>query len=124
MQFTFEIDVPANTTKTDPVRETAKLGYGELKKVQIDFPWGCASYVGIRILHFEHILYPTNTDKWFIGNEVSITFECAYYITQGIGDFKIEAYNEDDFYLHSPVISFNVLPIMGLPSGEAPWVEG
>ena len=124
MQFTYDITIPANTTESAPKREITKVCYGVLKRVQIDFPWGCAGLVGIRILHYEHQLFPTNPTKWFIGNEISLVFECDYPITQGWNDFKVEGYNEDDFYSHIPIVGFNVLPLGGIYPGFATWVEG
>lgn len=124
MQFTYDITIEQNTTEADPTREKTKLCAGILRRVQIDFPWGCAGLVGIRILHYEHQLYPTSLDKWFIGNEISIVFDCEYPITQGWNEFKVEGYNEDDFYPHTPVVNFNVLPL-GMGILEQPvWIEG
>lgn len=124
MQFTFPISIPANTEPSDPTREITKVCYGLLNKVQIDFPWGCAGLVGIRILHYEHVLYPTNADQWFIGNKVSIIFDCNYAITQGWFNFSVEGYNEDDFYEHTPIVNLNVLPFQWSRPGTTPWVEG
>lgn len=124
MQFTYDITIPSDTEKDSPTREITKLCYGILKRVQIDFPWGCAGLAHVRIIHYEHQLYPTNPDKWLAGNEISIVFECEYYITQGWNEFKVEGYNEDDFYPHTPVVNFNVLPFIGGFPGRPAWVEG
>ena len=124
MQFTYGITINPNTERQTPKRERTKLCYGKLKRVQIDFPWGCAGLVHIRILHYEHQLYPTNPHKWFIGNEISIVFECDYPITQGWNEFKIEGYNEDDFDTHTPIVNFNVLPFAGQYSARSLWIEG
>jgi len=97
---------------------------GTLKKVSVYFPWGCAGLVGIRIRHYEHQLYPTNLDDWYTGNEIFIEFECEYEIAEGHNEFKVEAYNEDDFYDHTPLVGFNVLRLaVGLPPTEL-WIEG
>lgn len=124
MQFTYSITVPANTESTDSERLVTRLSYGILKQVSVYFPWGCAGLVGVRILHYEHQLYPTNPDEWFIGNEIYIVFADDYLIDQGSGDFKVEAYNEDDFYDHTPIVSFNiVVPTIAGPP-ELSWIEG
>ena len=124
MQFTYDIEIQPETGENDPIREITKLCYGVLKRVQIDFPWGCAGLVGIRILHYEHQLFPTNPTKWFIGNEISISFECNYPIIRGWNEFKVEGYNEDDFYSHTPVVGFNVLPFGGGFDSKPPWIAG
>lgn len=124
MQFAYPIRVEPNTTETSPERVQTKLCAGILKKASVYFPWGCAGLVGIRILHYEHQLYPTNLDDWLTGNEIFIEFESEYMIIGGWNDFKVEAYNLDDFYSHTPIVSFNVLR-GGLGFGAAPgWVEG
>ena len=124
MQFAYSIIILPNTTEASPKREITKVCYGVLKQVSVYFPWGCAGLVGIRILHYEHQLFPTNPDEWFTGNEIEIKFGCEYLILQGWNDFKIEGYNEDDFYKHTPVVTLNVLPIGTSFLGGPPWVEG
>lgn len=124
MQYTFPIEIAANTTKAAPVRVATPLNKGKLVKVSVYFPWGCAGLAHVRILHWEHQLYPTNLDEWLAGNEILIEFECAYNIEQGHTEFKVEGWNEDDFYPHTPVISFVVIPVSGLYRPETAWVEG
>jgi len=124
MQYTYPIPVEPSTTAASPERVSTPLCVGTLKKVSIYFPWGCAGLVGIRILHYEHQLYPTNLDDWYVGNEIFIEFECEYQIEEGHNEFKVEAYSTDDFYSHTPIVGFNVLRgVSGLPPTEL-WVEG
>lgn len=123
MEFSFPVTVPANTAETSPTRETVKLSIGVLRKVGIYFPWGCAGLVGVRICHYEHQLYPTNPGEWFAGNEILIEFESEYLILDGPGEFKIEAYNSDDFYSHTPVVTFNILREGRFFGSEQGWVE-
>lgn len=124
MQYTFPIEIAASTLKSDPVRVATPLNKGRLVQVGVYFPWGCAGLAHVRILHYEHQLYPTNLDEWLAGNEIYIEFECAYDIEQGHTEFKVEAYNEDDFYPHTPVVDFVVLPVEGLFRAPPAWVEG
>lgn len=124
MQFTYPIEVEPDTTESSPERLQIKLCVGILKKVSVYFPWGCAGLVGVRIMHYEHQLYPTNPDEWFTGNEIFIEYESEYLIVEGPNEFKIEAYNEDDFYTHTPIVGFNVLRGGLAIPGAAGWVEG
>lgn len=124
MQYTFPIEIPASTEESDPIRVSTPLNKGRLDKVSVYFPWGCAGYAHIRILHYEHQLYPTNPDEWLAGNEIFIEFDCEYDIEQGWTEFKVEGYNEDDFYTHTPFVCFVVLPVSGLEKPPAAWVEG
>lgn len=124
MFYSFPIEVEPSTAEDDPTRVSAKLTLGMLNKVAVYFPWGCAGLVGIRILHYEHQLYPTNKGEWLTGNEIFIEFDTEYEITQGPGEFTVEAYNEDDFYEHAPLVGFNVLRGLGAVPYAAGWVEG
>lgn len=124
MQYTFPIVTPAGTLETNPVRVATPLNKGRLQKVSVYFPWGCAGLVHVRVLHYEHQLYPTNPDEWLAGNEIFIEFECAYDIEQGYTEFKVECYNEDDFYQHTPIVSYVVLPLVGLYQVPEFWAEG
>lgn len=109
MQYNFPLEIPINTIRTDAKRVDTPLCPGTLKKVTIYFPWGCGGYVGVRILHHEHQLFPTNEEEWYIGNEILIDFPCDYQLSQGWNEFKVEGYNEDDTYRHTPIISFVVI---------------
>lgn len=124
MQYTFPIEIAANTEESDPVRVATPLNRGRLVYCAVYFPWGCAGYARIRILHYEHQLYPTNLDEWLAGNEILVEFECAYDIEQGHTEFKVEGWNEDDFYTHTPLVFFVVLPVSGLFRAPVAWVEG
>lgn len=124
MQYHFPLTLSPNTQIASPTRLTTKLCIGILEKISVYFPWGCAGLVGIRILHYEHQLCPTNRGEWFTGNEINIEFRAEYFIWEGENDFKIEGYNLDDFYEHTPLISYNVLRGgLAVPTSNG-WVEG
>jgi len=124
MEFTYPIPVEPSTSEASPKRVSTPLSVGTLKKVFLYFPWGCAGLVGIRILHYEHQLYPTNPSEWFTGNEVPIEFESEYEIVEGWNEFKVEVYNEDDFYNHTPFVCFNVLRGGEYTIPTETWMEG
>lgn len=124
MQFTYPIEISPSTLASEPKRLVTKLDQGTLTKVSVYFPWGCAGLVGIRVLHYEHQIYPTNPVEWFTGNEIQIEFRDEYLIEQGAGEFKVEGYNQDDFYTHTPIVSFVVLPVGGPFVPPTTWIEG
>lgn len=124
MQFTYSIEVEPNTPAASPRRLEIKLAIGILRKFSLYFPWGCAGLVGVRVIHYEHQLYPTSPGTWYTGNEIFIEFDDEYIIWEGHNEFKVEAYNLDDFYAHTPIVGFNILR-GGLATPEpAGWVEG
>lgn len=124
MQFAYEIETPANTTAKVPKRVATPLTVGILKRCTVAFPWGCAGYVGVRILHYEQQLCPLNRDSWFIGDDVHIVFDMEYLVLEGPKEFKVEAYNEDDTYQHIPIVSYNLAPLGIRGIGDIPWVGG
>jgi len=124
MQFTYPITVDPDTESDSPKRLASGLCRGTLSQVSVYFPFGCAGLVGVRIIHYEHQLYPTNPGEWFTGNDILIEFPDEYLIDQGWTEFKVEAYNEDDFYSHTPVVSFVVLPVDGPFTIPETWIEG
>lgn len=110
MQYNFPLLVPANTPKSSPVRVATPLNVGQLTKASVYFPWGCAGLVYVRILWYESQLYPTNRTEWLASNDLLIEFECQEDIVEGWTHFSAEGYNEDDFYPHTPIVSFVILP--------------
>jgi len=124
MNFTFPVTADPNTEKASPKREVTGVAYGTLNQVDIYFPWGCAGLVGVRVIHYEQQLYPTNRSQWFIGNDIHIVFNDDYMIDQGWNEFKVEVYNLDDMYEHTVYVSFNIVvpPEYGPPAET--WIEG
>lgn len=123
MKYQVSLDMDPQTLITDTDTEVLPLPMGILKEASIFFPWGCAGLAHIRIIHNEHVLYPTNPDEWFSGNNILITFECLYELTENWNRFKIEGYNEDDMYSHTPIIAFVVLPSNDEPFTFPVWLE-
>lgn len=124
MEYVYPITIQPNTAETSPTRLNVKLNIGTLVNVEVYFPWGCAGAVGVRVLHYESQLFPTNPDEWFTGNDILIRFECEYEILEGPGEFKIEGYNECDTYPHAPIVHFNVLRRELPYPATTGWVEG
>lgn len=124
MRYQVSLAIPANTPKSNPVVEELALPFGELTECYVMFPWGCAGLAHVRILHNERQIYPTTTNEWFEGNDIEIVFDCRYELGEAWNRFKVEGYNEDDFYPHTPIIQFSVLPVSGLWVRPEIWVEG
>lgn len=124
MRYQVSLLIPASTLITTPVTESLLLPFGVLDEVEVYFPWGCAGLAHVRIIQDERQLYPTSPGQWFAGNDILIEFPCQYDLREAWNSFRVEGYNEDDFYSHTPVISFVVLPATGLWRVPAVWMEG
>lgn len=124
MKYQVDLTIDPSTPESSPASEDLFLPFGELREGAVYFPWGCAGWAHIRIKHNEHVLYPTNPDKWFTGNDILIKFECMFELSEAWNLFQVEGFNEDDFNDHTPIVSFIVLPATGLFRAPVVWVEG
>lgn len=123
MRYQVSLTIPASTTEASPTVENIALPYGELTTCYVYFPWGCAGLVHVRVIHNERQIYPTSPDEWFEGNDIEIIFDCKYELGEAWNHFRVEGYNEDDFYPHTPIIQFTVLPATDLWVSPQVWLE-
>ena len=112
MLFHDVLDVPANTPINTPFNQILRLDVGSLKKIWIFFPPGSEGSTKVRILHEERVLYPTNTEEWFSGDSVFVTFEEDYLIEKAHQLVRLEGYNGDTVNNHKVYFEFNILPVV------------
>lgn len=110
MYYEYTLTIPANTPSSAPVREVVSLCPGTITKVDIFFVPDCAGYVGVRVLRFEHQLWPTNPDVWFRRNEDGPDWEESFPLDDDPYELIVEGYNEDDSYAHDVILGFAVIP--------------
>jgi len=108
MLYRFGVTVPANTAKSSPTEQTVRLTIGVIKKIEVTFPAGCAGLVGVRIKHFDHVVWPTSPDEWFVSDGYTIIIPANYELHEGGENLKIVAYNLGTVYSHTPVFRFAV----------------
>jgi len=106
MIFTTNIEIPANTEQDALVTEQINLCYGVIRQIDIAFPEGCCGLVGIKINRALHALFPVGDDKWFIGNNVNISFDEQYMLLYEPYCLTLQGYNLDDTYAHT--INFRI----------------
>lgn len=110
MIYEKRVTVPANTSPSAPVEEILKVDAGIVKLVQVEFPPGCAGLVSVRILHWDVPLWPTNDESAFTGDGPLPAFPESFRLDRTPYEFAVQAWNDDDFYDHSPVVRLAVLP--------------
>lgn len=113
MRYQVSLLIPASTSIATPASESLLLPHGVLDELEIYFPWGCAGLAHVRVVHNESQLYPTSPGEWFEGNDILIEFPCEYELLEAWNSFRVEGYNEDDFYPHTPIVGLTVLPARG-----------
>jgi len=108
MFYRFAVTVPKNTPKESPVEQMVRLTAGVVEKVEITFPSGCAGLVGLRILRGGHVVWPTSPGEWFVSDDYTISFPERYPILDEPLELRLQAYNLDDTYNHTPVVRLAV----------------
>ena len=77
-------------------------------RVSIDFPLGCVWLVGVRFRFQGRIVWPYNSDGWFKGNGVTVSFTPNIELVDQPNELTIEAYNDDDTFPHNVYIVIDV----------------
>ena len=109
MDYVFELAIPKNTSAEYPVSESLRIPAGTITQVRIYFPAGCAALVGVRIRVDELQVYPSNPDKWYVGDDIQISFTDEFELTENFSTVVVEGYNLDDTFAHLPRVSLTEL---------------
>jgi len=111
MYHVFNIETQRNTTRENPLETDMILPLGVIYKVRIRFPPGSAGKLGLQVFHLLHQLFPSNPDGFFCGDDEIIEFKEKYELTKEENVLVAKTWNESEYFSHSVIISFNVLPI-------------
>jgi hypothetical protein len=111
MIYTIHLTLPPNTSKIEAVEEELVVSPGTLKKIEIQFPPGCAGLVHVQIDHFERVTWPSGGADSFIGDTFPLVFEENYRILEIPRKFIVRGWNLDDTYPHMPIIRLGILPL-------------
>jgi hypothetical protein len=109
MLFTDELTIPANTPATAPVRTTISLSPGTITEISVLFPPKKGAFVGVRILRFERVHWPTNPDKWIVADGETVDWDEDYDMDEEPFELHFEAYNTDDTFAHTVYFRVAVL---------------
>jgi hypothetical protein len=110
MIYTLPLTLPKNTPATALASDDLTIPPGTVNRVFITFPDGCAGLASVRVVVREHILWPTNSDQWFTGNNYTFSFDEALEIRGDSERFRFEGYNLDGIYPHTVYFILSVLP--------------
>jgi len=116
MHYDFDIEIPANTSKADPLTVRKKVCYGILRKVGIYFRGGCADLAHVKIHHKERQIFPTNINGDYAYDNYCVEFEEYYPILELPYELTIYAWNESTQHKHT--ISFMFLILHPLTTGR------
>lgn len=118
MNYAFEIDTPANTSKSAPLITRRRIGAGTIRQFVIYFPPGGAGLLHVRIRHGNHVLLPYNQESDITGDNVKFDLPEDIKIDRQTWQITIETWNTDDTFNHKLYIIISVLEEVRPP----PWV--
>lgn len=110
MFYSFPLTIPANRLESNPVEKSVNLTWGVITYVSVRFPPRCAGLAKVAILHHRHQVWPSNIDEWFYGDNEVLGGDEYYELFELPAGITLLGYNDDDFYPHTPIIRFQVLP--------------
>ena len=109
MNYNYLFEIDKNTLESTPKEEVHKLTYGIIIKVIIHVLSGHAGLTRLKILYHEHQIYPLNSDSYYTGDGLKISFEDYQLITVEPYELKFVGVNEDTDNNHSFLLNFTVL---------------
>ena len=112
--FWFSKNIPANTTKQNPVTVTWDLDYGFINKLIIVIPSGVSGLAGVRLLRTGSQFMPRNLGEYIFGDNLKLEIPLAIKMYDRPFTITGIFYNEDDTYDHKIIVCFGF--IKGKPS--------
>lgn len=100
MFYEWAITVPPNTPEQNAIRQDVTLTVGVVRKVEVQFPTGCAGLVHARIHRQGVQVWPSNPGGEFASDGYIISFDEKYILDDEPLGFTLEVWNEDQTYEH------------------------
>lgn len=110
MDYWGSIALPASTLITAPGRVVVPVCPGIVKRVWLFFPKGHRGQAKVRIKRFEHQVWPSNPDEWYLGDGTIIDIEENYPLNIFPFEFILEGYNTATTKQRTTYVRFNILP--------------
>jgi len=89
---------------------------GVVKHVWLFFPQGHVGTTKVRILRYEHQVWPTTLEAWYLGDGTVIEFSEEYPVEGFPWEFIVEGYNTSASYPHTVYIRLTILPSVVAPA--------
>jgi len=125
MDYHISLTAPSGTAQASALRSTLSVPRGEIRRVRIWFPPGCAGLAYARVLIDEHQVYPSNLAAWYSGDGLLISFDDSLSLNQHTQTMALEVYNNDDTYPHTVSVGVTVWPEIkaAAPAGLPRWLS-
>lgn len=112
MIYTANITTVKNTAKTALKKTTIRVTKGLVYKVEFYFPPGSAGLMGLAVFDGLYQVWPSSVGEFFLGNDLTISFDDLYLKESAPFEFQCYTYNTDDTNNHL------VIPRIGLISND------
>ena len=109
MEYETELTVTAGTEEKDPKDKTLSLEKGSLYGY-VDFPFGCANLVQIRVRHGSFQIAPFNRQGWLKGSGTRVVFADRYDLKEPPWSIRIEGSAPNATLDHTVVVHAEILP--------------
>jgi hypothetical protein len=113
MIYMVEVNTPANTPETSPLRTKLPVTKGLVYKFHLYMPHGAMGYHHIQVFDGAFQLWPTSPGRNFWGDGIEVDWDDIYYKTVEPWEFVVYSWNDDEVYDHRVLIS------VGMVSEEA-----
>src|SRR5574341_393433 len=110
MIYETRLTIPKNTPATSPQTAVIPVHPGIVKRLEIVFPAGCVGLVHLQVFYWEHQIWPSNPDADFSGDDAHLEFEEDLEIVDLPFEFRVEGWNLDDTYEHTPIVRVLIIP--------------
>ena len=108
MIYTKTVTTPKSTVAATPRITPWEIALGLIYKVEIMYPPGPGGLVGVSMHTASYQLYPNDSDEWFIGDNITISFDDQYLFNQETSQLEIYSYNTDDYYNHTVQVRLGI----------------
>lgn len=106
--FSFQIEVPKNTSKLVPLEHVHKIPSGILTEGTIVIPEGHKGLTGLRLFYLTKQIAPANTGGFYTGNDTEIPVLMNTRIDRAPYQLVSESWNTDTGYDHTFLVAFNM----------------
>lgn len=110
MIYETRLTILPSTLPEAPASVVLPVNPGILTRVEIIFPAGCCGLVHLQVFYYEHQIYPSNPDSDFSGDDSHLEFTEDLELRGAPFEFRIDGWNYDDTYQHTPIFRLTILP--------------
>ena len=108
MYYEYAFEIPVSTSPTSPACSEIRVVKGVLETCSVEFPWGCAGLVGVKVYHGEQQVIPTNPDGWLRSDNFVVRSEPKFPLAEEPYSLVIYGYNLDTWYDHTVILRAEV----------------